>query len=237
MGGGGAAVPLPPNEDFGADGATRRMQRMTPRSRRKLGRSLSVEQARALAQEHAAKRSQRKLLSAPDYGLSWSDLLRFEGVTFHQAGTFKVCACDSAVAANNCTVADDFTVEVGKVHASGLQCLLAKPQFARGECISQKYGGLRCYPDGAPEATVPWDSLGVPTGMHAESLVMYGIGPTTNLFGEIGIVEKINAFCMYGTDMWWEYDFCAEVFGVSEEDMEFLEFFGDAEMRRKRARQ
>merc|ERR1719353_1288193 len=33
MGGGGAAVPLPPNEDFGADGATRRMQRMTPRSR------------------------------------------------------------------------------------------------------------------------------------------------------------------------------------------------------------
>ena len=45
----------------------------------------------------------------------------------------QVCACDSAVAANNCTVADDFTVEVGKVHASGLQCL-HPPQPTALEC-------------------------------------------------------------------------------------------------------
>ena len=50
-----------------------------------------------------------------------------------------------------------------EVHVSGLQCLLGKPEFARGTCVSQEYGGLRCYQDGAPEISSPYDKLGVPT--------------------------------------------------------------------------
>jgi hypothetical protein len=181
---------LPANEDFGADGSRRLTAHL-----RALGAKQSAEEV-------------RKLLAPPDYGLSWGDLLRFQNVTFHQAGTFKVCACDSAVT-GGCTSPADFAVEVGKAHASGLQCLLDQPQFTRGECIGQKYGGLRCYEDGAPEVTMPWDELGVPVGLGPGAPVLFGAGPGTTVFGEGDVVEKVRAFCLYGTEDNRQYDFCS----------------------------
>ena len=35
--------------------------------------------------------------------------------------------------------------QVGTVHASGVSCLLGKPELQRASCTPQFHGGLRCY--------------------------------------------------------------------------------------------
>lgn len=78
-------------------------------------------------------------------------LLNFRQIEFSSGGTFKVCYCDSDLLPNNvasCTHHSHFTIEVGKVHASGVTCLIRESRFQRGVCASQTYGGLRCYEAG-----------------------------------------------------------------------------------------
>lgn len=165
----------------------------------KTGRRLGdlKEMGRRLSADHV-----RSLLQAPNYGLSWSELLRFDGLTFKQAGTYKVCACDSEIS-GKCSSKEDFTVEVGKVHASGLQCLLGKPEFARGSCVAQKYGGLRCYDGEAPNVINPFDDLHVPLALSSDQPYLFGAG--TEVF------EKVRAFCNFGTTEPGKYDFCHTV--------------------------
>jgi len=90
---------------------------------------------------------------------SWNELLNFGGVTFSSGGTFKVCACDSTVATSTssefCRTKDQFLIDAGKVHVSGVSCLIEHSRFQRGVCVEQASGGHRCYETAAPTLTVP----------------------------------------------------------------------------------
>jgi len=76
-------------------------------------------------------------------GVSTRNNLRFTNLGFSSAGTFKVCFCDSALS-GQCESKSDYTIEVGKVHVSGVHCLLSIPKLRRQECYEQYYGGLSC---------------------------------------------------------------------------------------------
>jgi hypothetical protein len=92
----------------------------------------------------------RQLVAAKDMGQSWGQLLRFRGITMTKGGTYKVCFCDSkGTGEHACHDKADYKVEIGKLHASGLQCLVSDTRFQRGTCQKQFYGGLRCYTDTA----------------------------------------------------------------------------------------
>jgi len=110
----------------------------------------------------------RQLLVGSDPGISRENLLRFDGVSFSQGGEFKLCFCDSSLLGQNevCKDPSDFAVEVGKVHATGLECLLKNPKMTRGTCVDQLYGGLRCYDDEVPETPVPDGFIVVPPKHH-----------------------------------------------------------------------
>merc|ERR1719265_242861 len=101
-------------------------------------------------------------LAAEDVGSSHGQLLRFEPITFTTGGTFKLCFCDSTLlgAGETCSKPADFAVQVGRVHASGVSCLLAEPKLRTVECEPQFYGGMRCYGSGAPKIDIyePLDS-------------------------------------------------------------------------------
>jgi hypothetical protein len=115
---------------------------------------------RALQASHV-----RKLLAAEDPGISWENILRFKDLKFSSGGEFKLCFCDSDLLEGTneiCDGPEDYTIEVGKVHATGLQCLLSNPKMTRGTCEKQEYGGLRCYDDAAPDVPLPVEFLGVP---------------------------------------------------------------------------
>lgn len=123
----------------------------------------------------------RQLLAAEDPGISWDQILRFKGLQFSSGGEFKLCFCDSDLltGANEiCNGPEDYTIEVGTVHATGLQCLLSNPKMTRGTCKSQEYGGLRCYDGAVPEVTVPAEFMGVPnpdgTSWTAQTKMLMG---------------------------------------------------------------
>ena len=59
-------------------------------------------------------------------------------------------------------------IEVGAIHATGLQCLLSNPAMARGTCTPMLYGGLRCYEGTPPDVIVPSDYSGVPNPAGVE---------------------------------------------------------------------
>lgn len=94
----------------------------------------------------------RSLLARQDLGYSFSELLRFKPINFLSGGTFKVCFCDSALLdkGESCYDKKDFPIEVGVVHASGIQCLLEHSMYARHECVGMEFGGLRCYENMPP---------------------------------------------------------------------------------------
>jgi len=97
----------------------------------------------------------RRLISQPDFGYSWSSLLRFRPVSAAPGGTYKVCFCDSAVV-GSCTDSTDFRIEVGLIHVSGVACLLDDPRLTSADCVQQFHGGLRCYArQEAPQPKVP----------------------------------------------------------------------------------
>merc|ERR1712118_131127 len=100
-------------------------------------------------QEHLRK-LQTSILEVEDRGFSWDKLLRFKGITFSSGGTFKLCFCDSTLLGGStaCRSEADYSVEVGTIHASGVSCLIAKPELQRVSCVPQ-FGpapaSLRCY--------------------------------------------------------------------------------------------
>jgi hypothetical protein len=107
----------------------------------------------------------RSLLAAEDPGISWDSMYRYKDIDFKSGGEFKLCFCDSSIlpGTNNiCDQPEDYTIEVGRIHATGLQCLLNDPKMTKGTCVNQFYGGLRCYDKAAPDVAVPTDYLGVP---------------------------------------------------------------------------
>jgi len=70
-----------------------------------------------------------------DFGISWNQVARFQDVTFTSAGTYKLCFCDSVRAGRPCTNKEDFVVEIGTIHASGVSCLLDDNKFRAKSCI------------------------------------------------------------------------------------------------------
>jgi len=105
----------------------------------------------------------RQLLAAKDPGISWEKVLRYREVKITSAGKYKLCFCDSAFLDGDiCRGPEDYSVEIGTVHATGLQCLLSNPKMTRGTCLPQYFGGLRCYDDDVPDITVPKEYLGIP---------------------------------------------------------------------------
>eukprot|EP00398_MALV-I-01_sp_L67-1_P000354 gene354-600_t len=73
---------------------------------------------------------------------SASDRLLFNGFQFRTGGKFKVCYCDSSqlVAGEYCNHPSRFSIDVGYVHSSGLQCLIENPSLQRSTCSQQCYG-------------------------------------------------------------------------------------------------
>merc|ERR1719146_221721 len=114
------------------------------------GRSLSAAQV-------------RELIAGEDPGISWDKLLRFDAVEFMAGGEFKLCFCDpSLLPSGICSAPKDYKIEVGKVHATGLECLLTNPKMQRGTCVPQMYGGLRCYDGAVPSTPVPPEYVAIP---------------------------------------------------------------------------
>lgn len=97
-------------------------------------------------QEHKRK-LQESILAVRDFGYSWGQMLRFKDIMFKSGGTFKLCFCDSSLLATGsaCRSEADYGVEVGTIHASGVSCLIAKPELQRVNCVRQHWGALRCY--------------------------------------------------------------------------------------------
>jgi hypothetical protein len=105
----------------------------------------------------------RELVAGEDPGLSWDALLRFGGVRFPAGGEYKLCFCDPTLLATGiCRDAGDFRIEVGRVYATGLECLLTNPRMQRGTCVHQMYGGLRCYDGAVPSTPVPPEYIAIP---------------------------------------------------------------------------
>jgi len=97
-----------------------------------------------------------------DYGFSWANMLRFPNITFKSGGTFKLCFCDSTLVPA-CKSERDFSIEVGKIHVSGVSCLISQPSLRNAACVEQYYGDspkpLRCYAGEPPNVSPPMLSL------------------------------------------------------------------------------
>merc|ERR1719326_2456266 len=88
-----------------------------------------------------------KHIDQQDHGFSFDRLLRFGNITFKSGGTYKLCFCDASLVGGKCESEADYSVEVGTIHASGVSCLIQRPELQRVSCTEQYYGGLRCYKD------------------------------------------------------------------------------------------
>jgi hypothetical protein len=140
----------------------------------------------------------RQLMVGTDPLISWGGLLRFREISFATSGEFKLCFCDSALLDGNavCDGPEDFTIEVGRIHSSGLECLLSNPTMTRGTCVEQVYGGLRCYDGESADASVPSDYLAVPP-----------VDPAAR--GDLA--AALITFCQFGPESETEiFPFCAQ---------------------------
>jgi len=152
---------------------------------------------RAMTAKHA-----RQLLAAQDPKISWggtNGILRYKGMQFSSGGEFKLCFCDSDLLTGTneiCDGPEDYTIEVGSVHATGLQCLLSNPKMTRGTCEKQEYGGLRCYDDAVPTVDVPVEFLGVPN-------------PSGHAWTDH--TKQLIAFCRHSTEEEaMQFEFCKQ---------------------------
>jgi hypothetical protein len=121
----------------------------------------------------------RQLLAAKDPGISWEKVLRYRDVKITSAGKYKLCFCDSDLLGGGlCRTPADYSIEIGTVHATGLQCLLSNPRMTRGTCLPQYFGGLRCYDEKVPDIAVPTQYLGIPdpSGQTWDSLTTMMMG-------------------------------------------------------------
>jgi hypothetical protein len=140
-----------------------------------------VDTARRLARRlNAARRLQA--VSSPG-------LLRFAGLDL-AAGRYKACFCDYEIA-GVCKGLDDFPLEVGEVHVSGVSCLLQDPKYTKGVCVNQPFGGLRCYDSAAPHipgvTIVPFEGPVVDSTILPPPAV---VGPT----------PEESTWCLYGPE-------------------------------------
>jgi hypothetical protein len=89
---------------------------------------------------------------------SSDSVLRFAPLEL-KPGTYKACFCDAAASGGPCEEAKDYAVELGKVHVSGLSCLLENTQLRTATCYEQVYGGLSCatFPARVPAPVAPAD--------------------------------------------------------------------------------
>merc|ERR1719247_2099243 len=90
----------------------------------------------------------KAILSVVDYGYSFDKMLRFKDIQFKSGGTFKLCFCDSSLITGPCKTEADYSVQVGTIHSSGVQCLISKPELQRASCVPTYFGdgsSLRCY--------------------------------------------------------------------------------------------
>jgi hypothetical protein len=102
------------------------------------------------AEEKPMERRLAHVKTERDWLFSWYELLRYTDIQFNSGGTFKLCFCDSAIAAassRTCHAESDYSIEIGKIHVSGVSCLLSDTRFQRSTCVHQLYEGLRCYKD------------------------------------------------------------------------------------------
>jgi len=94
---------------------------------------------------------------------STKEVLHYPGVQFESGGTFKLCFCDSdrlpegeACAVGEKYKPENFAIEVGTVHSSGVSCLVALPELQKADCVPHSAGpegepsGLRCYKEMEP---------------------------------------------------------------------------------------
>jgi hypothetical protein len=85
-------------------------------------------------------------VSLPEIGrrrrASTLSTLRFAPLKVELAGRYKVCFCDPTL--GDCADREDFSVELGTLHASGVSCLLDDAGLRTAECGQQDEGGLRC---------------------------------------------------------------------------------------------
>jgi hypothetical protein len=87
---------------------------------------------------------------AKDWGYSWAKMLRFAPISARVPGKYRVCFCDHAL--SSCMRDEDYRIQVGELHVSGVACLLEMEKFRRDGCENQYHGGLRC---GAPTPDFP----------------------------------------------------------------------------------
>jgi hypothetical protein len=93
----------------------------------------------------------RELLSPLDPGTASHDkLLRFP-LTVTTGGSYKVCFCESD--GTPCSAPQDFAVELGALHSSGISCLLHDKTKSK-TCVAMP-GGLRCYAGEVPDTSPP----------------------------------------------------------------------------------
>jgi hypothetical protein len=136
----------------------------------------------------SARRLSRRLNAARRLtAVSSSGLLRFAGVSL-DAGRYKACFCDYEIA-GVCKTLADFPLEVGEVHVSGVSCLLEDAKYTKGVCVSQPFGGLRCYDSAAPD--IPDDpEMEIPAVASTILPKPVAAGPT---------VEE-STWCLYGPE-------------------------------------
>jgi len=68
--------------------------------------------------------------------------------------------------------------------------------MARGTCVDQEYGGLRCYDDEAPNVTIPEEFLGVPD-------------PKDHTWTDL--TKMLMSFCQFASpEETSQFDFCAQ---------------------------
>jgi len=138
------------------------------------------------------KLSEAPLLPPVDIGYSWSEILRFKGLTFTTGGTFKLCFCDSTLlggTATPCLTKKDYAVEVGKVHSSGVSCLLSQPKLQRAACVEMMHGDLpkplRCYSGSVPTVTPPLlatTQVSIDESVEAETYVPKPAGSSSGAY-------------------------------------------------------
>merc|ERR1711865_1154982 len=90
-----------------------------------------------------------------------------------------------------CAKASDYKIEIGMIHVSGVSCLIEDAKFQRGTCVSQHWGGLRCYgsADEVPYLTVPEDGMGM-------GGVNLGDAPNTAPTDD----SYLSTWCLYGPE-------------------------------------
>merc|ERR1719198_669229 len=132
------------------------------------------------------------ILPVMDYGYSFDKMLRFKDIQFKSGGTFKLCFCDSSLITGPCKTEADYSVQVGTIHSSGVQCLISKPELQRASCVPTYFGGgssLRCYksPMEAPAPIPP--TIGALTALA-------GLSGTPSDLAAAGVDTR----CAYGAE-------------------------------------